>query len=199
MASRKLLTGLPLAHVSLTVASLGLGFYDSHSSPEPEDIHESFDAKHYDLVTEMVTQMYAGRGAYHKHCQLADFVTFEDPAAVCKSPDEVREAFRVLKKLEPRSLSSPKCINVEPRGSSIALTYALHQRYGLLSADLRSNLVVDVELMQIRGLPESEFLITKFEERWNGVPLQDNILLWATRRINGILSWHLTTRFVPDN
>jgi hypothetical protein len=200
MASRRLLTGLPLAHISLTAASLGLGLYGRRPpSDSSGDDNESFDAKHYDLVTEMVTKMYAGRGAYHPHCHLADSVTFEDPAAICKSPDEVRETFRVLKGLKPKSLSSPKCINVEPRGSSIALTYALHQRYGLLSVDLRSHLVVEVQLIQMRDLPESEFLITRFEERWNGIPPQNNILLWVTRRINGILSYHLTKRLVPDN
>jgi hypothetical protein len=201
MASKLFLTGLPLAHISLTAASLGLGLFGRRPplfSPGGVN-NESFDARHYDLVTEMVTKMYSGRGAYHRRCQLADSVTFEDPAAICKSPDEVRETFRVLKGLKPKSLSSPKCINVEPRGSSIALTYALHQRYGLLSVDLCSHLVVEVQLIQMRDLPESEFLITRFEERWNGIPPQNNMLLWVTRRINGILSWHLTRRLVPDN
>eukprot|EP00980_Cylindrotheca_fusiformis_P013287 scaffold3378_cov104-Cylindrotheca_fusiformis.AAC.1 len=198
-ASAKLiLTGLPLVHISLTMASLGLGLYGVGRSKAATTVAvESFDARHYNMVTEMVTKMYAGRGAAHTHhCKLAESVTFEDPAAICKSPKEVLEAFRVFEMLQPQSLDPPKCIHVEPKGSSIALTYALHQRYRLLSVDLRSHLVLNVQLIPIKDLPESEFLVLRMEERWNGIPLPNSPLFWITRRINGIVSWYLTTTFL---
>ena len=189
----RIVFGIPALHLSLTCASLGLGLYGNEDKLLLYG-EESFDAKHYDFVTELVTKMYAGRGLKHDHCHLAKTITFEDPAAICKSPAEINEAFRALQFLKPKSISYPKCVHVEPLGSSIALTYALHQQYSFLSSivDLRSLLVVEVELIQRKDVPESDFLVTRFEERWYGIPPQNIPLFWMTKRLNGILSWNVT-------
>ena len=208
----RFLFGISTAHASFTLVSLGLAVYTSRTDGEKRlplddnDIKnqkEVFDAKHYDLVTELVTKMYAGRGVQHEHCHLAESVSFEDAVAVCKGPVEVQETFLALKLLEPQSLTFPICVNVKPLGSSIALTYLLNQRYTFLSTiiDLQSLLVVEVELKQMKDLPESEFLIKRFEEQWNGIATQKSILFWIPRRINGILGLNITKRllFVPRN
>ena len=194
----------------LTLASLGyatghLGTTSSSSVLENHKANseEVFDAHHYDFVTDFVTGLYAGRGAstssrrHHPHVKLADTVTFEDPAARCYGPDEVQEAFRALKYLEPRSVRPPCCIDVEPQGESIALSYALHQQYyfgGRL--ELQSLLVVNVQLRQRRDVPESEFLVLKMEEHWNGIPFWNSYLFRIVRRINGMVSWQLTKRIL---
>ena len=191
----RLKLGVPPVHATLTVLSMSLGYYGGKNLTAKDDEKEEvFDANHYKIVTELVTSMYGGHGVNHQHCELADSITFEDPAAICQSPKEVQEAFRVFKLLKPKSIMEPKCIDVEPRGSSIGLTYALHQHYGLLSLKLRSHLFVKVELIHIKNSSsaESEFLITRFEERWNGIIPQSNYVLWISRRINGILSWYIT-------
>ena len=177
-------------------------------TPKGKTLKEAaFDANHYTLVTDLVTDTYCGKGIHkerHQHCQLDDTVTFEDPAAICKSPMEVKEAFRALSFVKPKSNTTPVCINVEPRGSSIGLTYSLNQRYDLStlistwsSFNIKSHLFVEVQLIPTVSIPgESEFLITRFEERWNGIIPQNNYLLWITRRINGIVSWYITTTFL---
>jgi hypothetical protein len=202
MASRKLsnlFIGIPFFHTSLTLASVGLGIYGGDTDSKETFQEESFDAKHYDLVTEFVTGMYSFGKVLHPHCLLSPTIGFEDPVAVVKSPEELSLLFRALRKLQPRSLAPPKCIHVEPLGSSIQLTYALHQHYALLDLELKSHLIIDVELQQRQDVPESDFLVSRIEERWNGRKTStSNPLLWITKRINGILSYHFTKRAILD-
>jgi len=207
MSIRTLVANLPLLQLSLTSVSIGMGIYGlpppfSSDKKHTSKLQESFDARHYDLLTELVTQMYSGRGCHHPHVQLADSVTFSDPAAICNSPDEVHEVFRVLRNLQPKSLHPPTCIDVEPKGSYFAVKYALHQHYGLLNIDLRSEVTVEVQLEQLTTqssylVPESNFLVSSIKEEWNGNPLPRDPLFWIVRRINGILSWHICSRLVP--
>lgn len=172
---------------------------------------EAFDAHHYTMVTELIQGMYSGRRTrlgkggsppspiLAPGVQWADSATFEDPAAICRGPAEVGEAFRALSaSLEPRSLSPPRCVDVEPKGESITLTYALNQQYGVMGRtfELQSLLIVDVQLRQLRDVPESEFLVLKVEEHWNGVPPLSSYLFWMVRRINGMVSYQLTRRFL---
>ena len=134
--------------------------------------------------------------------KLSPTVTFEDPAAICASEEEVREAFRALKFLDPVSLSPPRCINVNPRGDSIDLTFQLNQQYTLpmsREVSLKSLLTVTVQLQQMKdvGLPESEFLITEMKELWYGNPLMwPHQLFYIPKRLNGIISYHLTSRLL---
>jgi hypothetical protein len=196
--SLKVLAG---THVGLSLTSIGYGFYYRGGEPlHDASTDEVFDARHYDIVTELVTSMYSGRGFKHPHCQLAETISFEDSAVICVSPKETQEAFRALRAVKPQCRSPPKCIHVQPLGSSIALTYALNQRYYFLGGrwfDLQSLLVVEVELIAIKDQPgESEFLVNKMEERWKGIAPLATYLFRLPRRINGLLSYQLTSRLV---
>jgi hypothetical protein len=196
--------------VFLTLTSLAYGTFGGRGSSSPalttEDDKEKvevFDAKHYQMVTDLVSDMYSGKGIGRRtttRVVLDEKVTFEDPAAICSSPKEVQEAFRALKYVHPQSLSRPKCIDVNPKGETIELTYSLNQLYAAGGLDLNvvSLLVVNVHLAHIYGTPESEFVVTKLEERWNGVQPLGSYLFWIVRRINGILSWNLTTRLLSE-
>ena len=187
-------------HLVLSLASLAHGsgvFKRSSKSSSDDNEEEAFDAFHYQFVTDFVSDMYAGKGMTRPHVLLHEKVTFEDPAAICSTPEEVQEAFRALKYVNPESLSTPKCIDVTPKGESIDLTYRLDQRYaGML--EVQSLLVVNVQLAQIYGTPESEFVVRKFEERWNGVQPLGTYLFWIVRRMNGLISWNLTSRLLKE-
>ena len=216
-----LITTIAGTHIGFTLASIaragieGLQ-HNSDAKAGKAEVEECFDAKHYDLMTDFVARMYRGRGMRPPSgktkqitgVKLAPTVTFEDPAAICVSEKEVREAFRALKVLDPVSLSPPVCINVEPRGDSIDLTFRLNQQYTLPlqlfssrrpQVSLKSWLTVTVQLqqMQDKGLPESEFLVIEMKELWYGSPLMwPYYLFYITRRLNGIISYHLTSRLL---
>jgi hypothetical protein len=198
------------------------------TSLQDNDIEECFDAKHYDMVQRFVTRMYNGtgfsKGEDHNNVtnigsitgynyaddttvedtergvRMTNAVTFEDPAAICKGIHEVQEAFRALKALHPESESPPRCVDVQPLGNSIVLTFVLNQQYQLPlygALHLRSFLDVTVELQQMKDNPESEFLITRMKESWNGKPLAwPYMLYYPSRRLNGILSYRFTSWFL---
>jgi len=222
-----LVTTLVGTHVAFSIASVaraGIGGLPNIAKGKDEE-EECFDAKHYDLVTDWVARMYRGRGVKSVDSdsgngdhtatggvKLSPIATFEDPAAVCVGKVEIREAFRALRTLQPVSISSPRCVNVEPQGESIRLTFLLNQQYTLplpsLSASssspmqtlqLRSLLNVTVQLQQMKhaGLPESEFLVTEMRELWYGNPLLwPYLLFYVPRRLNGVVSYFLTSRFL---
>ena len=183
------------------------------------------DTKHYDLVKQYVAGMYSQQqrendrrghisssGSLSKACgnkttsngivgvQLGNTAIFEDPVGVCRGPEEINEAFRALRYLEPVSITSPKCIRVEPQGETIRLTFFLHQQYSLPivgSIPLRSILQVTVQLQQMKEIPESEFMIIKMKELWLGKPFAwPYPLYYPSRRLNGLLSYWLTSRFL---
>jgi len=132
--------------------------------------------------------------------QLLPSLTFEDPAVVCQGLEEIREAFRALKAFSPHSLSTPICVNVQPLGESILLTFALHQQYTFPvygDLTLRSILEVTVELQQRKDIPESDFLVTHIRELWSGKPLAwPYLLYYPFRRLNGFISYQLTSLFL---
>ena len=161
------------------------------------DAKPAFDAGHYKYVTEFVKRMYGGRGAQHDHVIMNPETTFEDPAAICKGYPEIQEAFQALTYLQPQSLAPPTCVNVQPLGDSILLTYSLKQRY-LGRLELRSLLMVQVQLQQRQDIPESDFLVLRMEEHWNGIPPLSSYLFWAVRRINGIVSYQLTSKLLSS-
>ena len=220
-----LITTVVGSHIAFSLASIaraGIGglHQANHTSDNQREIEECFDAKHYDLVTDFVARMYRGRGIKTLSrndnkkkddgrnvnnilgVKLAPTATFEDPAAICVSEEEIREAFRALQKLDPVSLSPPRCIDVKPRGDSIDLTFQLNQQYTLPTSrkvGLKSFLTVTVQLQQMRdiGLPESEFLVTGMKELWYGNPfIWPYQLFYISKRLNGILSYHLTSRLL---
>ena len=106
-------------HVGLTVASIGFSIWgqppttmdsgDTNSGSRmmtKDTVHEAFDSKHYQYVTNFVTHMYSNRrGRIDRDLEgvkLDDDVSYEDPVAICKSKEEVQEVFRVLQRyLDP--------------------------------------------------------------------------------------------------
>jgi len=217
IASFQVLVGTHCALTAYSIARAGIGKglqkHDDNIQEGGKD--ECFDAKHYDLVTDFVARMYCGRGIKTSGLQgssnnlvnnndigvkLSPTVSFEDPAAVCVNEEEVQEAFRALRSLHPVGLSLPKCINVAPLGSAINLTFLLNQQYTLpygRPLNLRSLLTVTVQLRQMQDIAESEFIVTSMKELWCGNPLiQPYLLFYIPRRLNGIISYYLTSRLL---
>ncbi|CAB9506849.1 expressed unknown protein [Seminavis robusta] len=213
---RRLVAGINVGigtHLVVTTASIhyGTGYWGGQSSlfhQEYSDhslVSEAPDARHYQAVTRLVTDMYTGRGLSSTTTRLSvpaigvsDSVSFQDPAAICVGKEEVTEAFRAVATLNPQWITPPRCIHVEPMGSTIALTYYLNNRYGGRFS-LQSLLVVHVELQQLPHAREfNQFVVTRMEEYWNGVSPISNLLFWAVRRINGVASFQITSRFLPS-
>jgi len=200
--NRRIVTGLKAVvgtHALLTFASLTYNTYVNNDPIREGTPNEVFDAGHYRKVTNFVTDMYSGKGVVETEgVKLAQNATFDDPAAFCSAPDEIREAFRALRVARPSCLSRPTCIDVRPNGESIELTYYLNQRYGDY-VNLRSLLVVDFRLARANdGIPEGHFVVTKLEERWNGTRPLVALPFWVSRRINGLISWYLTRILIGE-
>lgn len=200
--NERLVTGLKAVvgtHALLTFASLTYNTYVDNDPSQDGKTNEVFDAGHYRNVTNMVTDMYAGKGVVEtQEVRLAQNATFEDPAAICSTPNEIREAFRALRVARPSCLSRPKCIDVLPKGESIELTYYLNQRYGGF-LNLQSLLLVNFHLARADdGIPEGHFVVTKLEERWNGTRPLSALPFWISRRINGLISWNLTRILIGE-
>ena len=119
--------------------------------------------------------------------KLSESATWEDPKAIFKGPKEILQAFRIPTQ---DTIASARCVNVEPQGESIVLSYALpYQNDGD-----KSILVVTVEMHQMKDSPEfNEFVITKMEEQWNGIPLFQSMLFWIVRRVNGFAAFQLSS------
>ena len=166
----------------------------------------------------LVHSMYSGRGV-PKYLQRPDpdstsllqfhhdEISFEDPIAICTTSDEVCEAFRALKFTKPVCLTLPKRIEMHPRENKIEkwlVTYHLNQRYfGFLT--VHSLLVVDIaldqeqkQILEVNDNVSSPIIfpkarILKIEERWNGVSIFNIFPFWASRRLNGMASFMLTS------
>ena len=151
---------------------------------------EVFDSGHYRLVANYVSSLYSRNSYLHADMigvKMANTATWEDPKCVFQGPQEIRQAFR----LATQDLDEPpRCVDVEPQGESIAITYALsYPNYGQ-----QSLLVVTVEMHQMKDSPEfNEFVITKMEEQWNGIPLFQSMLFWIVRRVNGFAAFQLSS------
>ena len=199
--SVQMVVGTHCAMTVLSIARAGIGGGRT-------DDTECFDAKHYDLVTDFIGRIYLGRPVMKKEkknrrisvagVKFSPTVCFQDPAAICVNEPEVLEAFRALRLLNPISLSSPICVNVKPNGDSIRLTYRLNQQYTLplyhRTLNVKSLLSVNVKLQQMQDCPESEFVITSMKEFWYGTPLiQPYPLFYIPRRLNGIISYYITS------
>ena len=132
--------------------------------------------------------------------QLGDDATFEDSAVMCSGPEEIAEAFRALHVARPEFIRHPHRIDLEDVKESrdgtesnsavVRVTYYMHQRYaGILT--VKSLLRVTVDKCDSRKAS-----IVKIVEEWNGVEPLEYPPFFLSRRINGILSWWLTTLFV---
>lgn len=136
----------------------------------------------------VVAAMYSGRGLDPAVC--TETVVFEDPIACCVGRAEVCEAFRALSAVcSPVSIVRPLAVVVD-RGSTDdagAIELLLNQQYFGGAVRLRSTVVI---------LLASDGRVDRFEERWNGALLVENPAVHHARRLNGLLSYAFTSRFV---
>eukprot|EP00931_Biecheleriopsis_adriatica_P055431 TRINITY_DN32777_c0_g1_i2.p1 TRINITY_DN32777_c0_g1~~TRINITY_DN32777_c0_g1_i2.p1 ORF type:complete len:189 (-),score=37.17 TRINITY_DN32777_c0_g1_i2:34-600(-) len=175
------------AHVCITQSAVA---YATLKRPQAAKLQDGASPELRRHVLEVVSQMYSGRGLT---ARLSSDVAFEeqgfkgmknlDPLALCQGDAEVREAFRALKACKPEQLQVPNLAGITEDGS---LLVELQQRY-FNCLCVKSTLVVSVA---------ASGEIRRFEERWNGVPLLDTAPFPWSRRLNGILSYALSSRLV---
>ena len=177
-------------HTAITTISIGYGTYAGKIHDDDPNLQENqLLAKNFEPLTKFVTNMYTGeRIEGVAGARLGKDCTFEDSAVIISGSNEIIEAFRALRYVQPEALSSPRVIDVDPNMEIIQVKYFLYQKYmGRLV--VKSLLVIDVELAG------DELVINKIEEQWNGVkPL--GLFHYPSRRLNGILSFNLTKMFV---
>ena len=142
--------------------------------------------------------------------KLAKDATFEDAAAICRGPEEIAEAFRALRVARPEFVRHPHRISLEQctGGAAAAsprciVTYYMHQRYaGLLTVKSLLRITVDISgATGDKGKKDvsggtSSVQVEKMEEQWNGVEPINLAPFRISRRINGMLSWWLTSLLV---
>lgn len=184
------------AHVSLSTISIGLGLF---GEPKPEQqqppVDQSLknnaaavakDSAVTTFVLSRVSALYSGNTVAHR--DLAPRCVFSDPAVLSIGDMEIVEVFRALKYLSPISLDSPRMLSaVHDRQINQTRVYIqLHQQYNH-SVELSSLLLVDVDTSNMEHL-----VITRFEERWNQVPVLEFLPFTIVRRWNGVVSYRLT-------
>ena len=183
------------AHVALSLTCIangalttwGTGFEESKPT-SPCNI----DASGWRVASEIVDEMYSGKGITRPSCLSKDCV-FSDPVAICCGREELTEAFRALKILSPKMLMPAELFRVDPLDENITrYTAKLNQQYST-KLKLKSLLIVDMK--ETAG---HDPVIVRFEERWNGRPLLDHFPFKLVRRINGALSFLLTPMLVQD-
>ena len=125
-----------------------------------------------------VLTMYS-RGCVTKD-SFAEHCVFDDPAARTQGFEELREAFRALRALEPETLDWR--LGAVGAGSVEVL---LWQRYtiGARKIELHSKIVAQ---------HDSSGRIVAMQDRWRGCPLLFVPPFTWARRINGVISYHLT-------
>ena len=127
--------------------------------------------------------------------KLGEEATFEDAAVICSGPQEIAEAFRALRVARPEFIRHPHRIDVKQgqdgKDSAVAqVTYYMHQRYaGILTVKSLLRVTVDTA-------DSKKARIQKIVEEWNGVEPLAYYPFSLSRRINGILSWWLTSLLV---
>ena len=125
-----------------------------------------------------VLTMYS-RGCVSKD-SFADNCVFDDPAARTQGFDELREAFRALRVLDPETLDWR--LGAVGAGSVEVL---LWQRYtiGTRQIELHSKIVAQ---------HDASGRIVALQDRWRGCPLLFMPPFTWARRINGVISYCLT-------
>ena len=175
--------------IGLSMVSIGRGTGLVEEKSKLLDSREVFDASHYKLVMNYVAHLYSsGRFSPSQlGVKLAESATWEDPKCIFQGTSEIRQAFRIS---SHKLAASPRCVNVEPKGETIVLTYAVpYKKY-----NQESLVKVNVQMHQMKQSPEfNEFIITKMEEQWNGIPLFQSLLFWIVRRINGVAAYHFSS------
>jgi hypothetical protein len=171
------LATLTLGATSLHMCLFGYSILTAQGGKSELDQSQPIDAPE---VVEMVTQMYTGFGVDHRF--LTDDIVFEDPVAKCSGLVEVSECFRSLKAINPIPLSQPQAY----KGKNGTTVITLHQKYFNF---------VRVESSLVLTMAE-DGKICSIVERWNHAPLADLLAVRFARRVNGVLSYAITSRFV---
>ena len=176
--------------IGLTALSIGRGKGAFESPPNLLHEKETFDAPHYKFVQDYISSLYSNQSSHLQSrvgVKLAECATWEDPKSIFQGATEIQQAFRIPAQ---DTAKSPRCVNVEPKGQLIVLSYVLPYT----KFNNQSLLVVSVEMKQMKASPEfNEFVITKMEEKWNGIPIFQSLLFWIVRRINGVAAFHFSS------
>ena len=131
-------------------------------------------------ILTMYSQCCVNEASFARH------VTFDDPAARTEGFDELKEAFRALRKLQPQTLNWELGSVHQGR-----VEVHLWQRYtiGPKEIDLFSKVVAE---------HDAEGRIVQLEDRWKGLPLLDSPPFTWARRLNGVMSFWLTPLLKAD-
>mmetsp|Transcript_22306 Transcript_22306/g.31219 ORF Transcript_22306/g.31219 Transcript_22306/m.31219 type:complete len:136 (-) Transcript_22306:109-516(-) len=134
--------------------------------------------------------MYGGKGvSTHDSC-LSQNVVFEDPAAKVVGEAEVREAFRALRVMKPKTLAF-EIVGERETNASTIFEIDLWQRY-----NFGSNLPFEVYSRLYVEASGPDSAIFRIEERWQNESILHVPPFGAVRRINGIASYNLTSIFI---
>lgn len=106
--------------------------------------------------------------------------SFDDPAAACKGFEEIAEAFRALRALEPSPIRR-RVASVEAGRNIVRFDSLMGYTINGYKTQLPSTIVVR---------DDGTGRIESITELWNHQPLLP--LSGITRRINGLASYHLT-------
>ena len=165
---------------SALLRSLWLQEHELPRPPEEESTGMGADRQSStsSAILDTVLMMYS-RGCVTKDSFTPDCV-FDDPAARTRGFDELREAFRALRALEPETLEW-KLGAVGDRRVEVLLW----QRYtiGARKIELHSKVVAE---------HDSSGRIVAMQDRWRGCPLLFVPPFTWARRVNGIISFRLT-------
>ena len=175
---------LVVIHLGLTVGNASYSLVgETTQQLEQEQSHNiKMNEQQRDIQSALVG-MYSGRGIDRSLC--TPNVVFRDPIVVCNGDIEVEEAFRALKALSPKLQKEPFLIG----GSSTGIhSFRLQTDYFMLfSFSVDSLCIVETD---------SDGRITLIEERWNHTPLlKIPPYTWA-KRLNGLISYRLSTYFI---
>ena len=135
-------------------------------------------SNHSSKILSTILTMYS-KGCVNTNSFTSNII-FNDPAAEAKNIDELKEAFRALKLLNPQTLDW-ELHSTDHKKTQIYLW----QRYTIINNnfDLFSNVTI---------YTNNEGKIYKLEDKWKDLELLHFVPFTWCRRINGILSFYIT-------
>jgi hypothetical protein len=179
------------------------------SQPDENNTNQgpALQSKHSAFVVGVVLSAY-GKCCVSERCFDKD-VEFCDPVVCTSGFPELKETFRALGALKPKTLTW-QLVSCEMDGpaNSEVVTMDLWQMYhlGKWELPLYSRVVVEVKDRRAHGTSDIDTLrndcspcIVRISDCWNGVPLLSlPMLSWFTRT-NGRLSYALTPWLLSDS
>eukprot|EP00466_Bigelowiella_natans_P015860 jgi/Bigna1/67799/fgenesh1_pg.4_\ len=183
------LAGAAGAQVAFATIGIARGFAKSENKREkPQSIaRTTVNEKEFHPAVRTVLEMYGGKGVPIRQSCMRKDVVFEDPAAKVVGEPEVREAFRALCVMKPKTLAF-EIVEERETSDSTIFEIDLWQRYNLgsyLPFEVYSRLSVEAS--------RSDSAICRIEERWQNGSLLHVPPFGVVRRINGIASYNLTS------